>query len=66
MCPFCISALALVAAKAMAATSGGAIVTKVVVSKMRREMPPPKPISLKSSNQPRGTDRAEARVRSPR
>jgi len=54
MCPFCISALALVAAKAMAASSGGAIVTKVVVSKMRREMPPPKPISLKAA-----TNRAE-------
>jgi hypothetical protein len=36
MCPFCISALALVAAKAIAATSGGAIVTKVVVNKMRK------------------------------
>jgi hypothetical protein len=36
MCPFCISALALVAAKAIAATGGGAIVTRVVVSKIRK------------------------------
>ncbi len=36
MCPFCVAALAAVAAKAIAATSGGAIVTKVVVSKLRK------------------------------
>jgi ribulose 1,5-bisphosphate synthetase/thiazole synthase len=36
MCPFCISALALVAAKAIAATGGGAVVARVVVSKMRK------------------------------
>jgi len=36
MCPFCIAALAAVAAKAIAATGGGAIVTKVVVSKLRK------------------------------
>lgn len=34
MCPFCFAALAVVAAKAIAATGGGAIVTKVVVSKL--------------------------------
>jgi hypothetical protein len=36
MCPFCISALALVAAKAVAATGGGAVVTKVVMNRMRK------------------------------
>lgn len=36
MCPFCIAALAVVAAKAVAATGGGAIMTKVVVSKLRK------------------------------
>ncbi len=36
MCPFCIAALAAAAAKAVAATGGAAIVTKVVVSKLRK------------------------------
>lgn len=36
MCPFCIATLAVVAAKAVAATGGGAIMTKVVVSKIRK------------------------------
>jgi hypothetical protein len=40
MCPFCISALAMVAAK-VAATGGAAILAKVVVHKVRsgREAP---------------------------
>ena len=42
MCPFCIAALAMVAAKAVAATGGGAIVTKVVVSKLRKGDDEPK------------------------
>ncbi len=36
MCPFCVAALAVVAAKTIAATGGGAIVTNVVVSKLRK------------------------------
>jgi hypothetical protein len=35
MCPFCISALAVVAAKAAMATGGGAIITRVLVNHMR-------------------------------
>ncbi|HKR82925.1 MAG TPA: hypothetical protein VJS37_02050 [Terriglobales bacterium] len=40
MCPFCISALAMAAAKA-AATGGAAILAKVVVHKVRRESETP-------------------------
>ena len=40
MCPFCILALALVAAKAVAATGGGAILTGVLVNKVRKGSEP--------------------------
>lgn len=36
MCPFCISAMVVLAAKAVAATGGGAILTKVVLNKTRK------------------------------
>ncbi len=41
MCPFCISAMVLMAAKAVAATGGGAILTKVVLNKARKADNPP-------------------------
>ena len=37
MCPFCISALAVVAAKAAAASGGGAMVSKVFVDRTHKE-----------------------------
>ena len=52
MCPFCISALAVVAAKAVAATGAGAVVTKVVVSKWQK--------SAESSEAPNFNDRQSA------
>jgi|GraSoiStandDraft_1057264.scaffolds.fasta_scaffold1254421_1 hypothetical protein len=36
MCPFCISAMVVLAAKAVAATGGGAILTKVVLNRTRK------------------------------
>ena len=36
MCPFCISAMVVLAAKAVAATGGGAILTKVVLNQTRK------------------------------
>jgi hypothetical protein len=36
MCPFCISAVAVVAAKAVAATGGGAVLVKAALNKARR------------------------------
>ena len=36
MCPFCIAALAAVAAKAIAGASSGAIITRVVVNKLQK------------------------------
>lgn len=35
MCPFCISAVAVVAAKAVAATGGGAVLAKVLLNQVR-------------------------------
>jgi hypothetical protein len=40
MCPFCISALAVVAAKAALATGGGAIFTRALLKHMRDESDP--------------------------
>jgi hypothetical protein len=53
MCPFCISALAAVAAKA-AATGGAAILAKVVVHKVRRGSETPD--SAVHELQPSGND----------
>jgi len=42
MCPFCISALAVVAAKAALATGGGAILTRALVNRVRGGEEPPR------------------------
>jgi hypothetical protein len=58
MCPFCISVLAMVAAKA-AATGGAAILAKVVVHKVRRGGEAEAPNSLVQQLQQSGNGRPE-------
>ena len=36
MCPFCVSAMVVLAVKAVAATGGGAVLTKVVLNRTRK------------------------------
>jgi len=53
MCPFCISAVAVVAAKAVAATGGGAVLVKAALNKARRGNDSSRGAGQKCSNRKR-------------